>query len=389
MDVKDRTGSGIWVGALLIVEFLPTVAIGLLLGPLLDRLSRRGLMIGADVLRAGVFAALPFATHAGTIVALAAVAGVATGFFRPAAYAGLPNLVDDADLPQANALLQAIENVSWTVGPIAGGLLTAAAGPHAAYWINAVSFLVSAGLVAGIPGRLLQSKTALTRGHWRDLADGVAAVRQSRALVTVIVAWSAAMIGLAAINVGEVFLAKDTFDAGDFGYGLLYGAIGAGLVAGTLGGAPLAARLGLPRAYGGALAVLAAGVALAAISPDVWVAAVFCVVLGIGNGIASVMNPLLVQRGARDEVRGRALTLVMSANYVVMGIAMAGAGAFVDAYGARWLWGAGAVVLAVTSVLAYALARGVDLSAPLGAVAEPLAPGTVPALDAVAGERAV
>ena len=41
IDVKDRTNSGVWVGAVLIVEFLPTIVVGLTLGPLLDRLDRR------------------------------------------------------------------------------------------------------------------------------------------------------------------------------------------------------------------------------------------------------------------------------------------------------------------------------------------------------------
>src|SRR5919202_2022510 len=103
VDVYERTGSSAWVAALLIADLLPTFAIGLLVGPLVDRLSRRQLMVGADLLRFGVFVALPFTTSATQVVALAAVAGVATGFFRPAVYAGLPNLVQDSDLAGANA----------------------------------------------------------------------------------------------------------------------------------------------------------------------------------------------------------------------------------------------------------------------------------------------
>ena len=112
IDVKDRTNSGLWVGAVVVVAFLPTVLVGLALGPLLDRLQRRGLMIAADLVRAVVFFALPFTTSAGQIVALALVAGLANGFFRPAVYAGVPNLVSEEQLPQANALLQTVENIS-------------------------------------------------------------------------------------------------------------------------------------------------------------------------------------------------------------------------------------------------------------------------------------
>ena len=84
VDVKDRTNSGSWVSALMIVEFLPAVAVGLFLGPLLDRLSRRGLMVVSDLVRAGVFFTLPFAHTAGQIVALAGVAAS-----RPASFGRL------------------------------------------------------------------------------------------------------------------------------------------------------------------------------------------------------------------------------------------------------------------------------------------------------------
>src|SRR5918911_3033750 len=133
IDVKDRTDSGKWIAALLLANLLPGIAIGLALGPLLDRLSRKRLMIAADLIRLGVFCALPFAGSALAIVLLALVAGVALSFFRPAVYAGMPNLVEDDDLAAANTLLQTVENATWAIGPLLGGLLVAAAGPDIAY----------------------------------------------------------------------------------------------------------------------------------------------------------------------------------------------------------------------------------------------------------------
>ena len=77
-----------------IADFLPIVVIGLLLGPLVDRLSRRRLMIGSDLVRFGRLRRAPVRRGSPRrVVALAAVSGIATGFFRPAANAGLPNLV--------------------------------------------------------------------------------------------------------------------------------------------------------------------------------------------------------------------------------------------------------------------------------------------------------
>jgi MFS family permease len=357
IDVKDRTNSGLWVSAVLVVEFLPTVILGLTLGPLLDRLQRRKLMVGADLVRVGVFAALPFASSASAIVALAAVAGIANGFFRPAVYAGVPNLVPEHELASANALLQTVENVSWAAGPVLGGLLTAAAGPHAAYWINAASFVVSALLVVRIPAAKLQSVTALSRGHWTDLKDGFSASVHSRPVLAVVVGWSIAALGTGAITVSEVFLAKNTFDAGDFGYGLLYGGIGTGLVIGGFWSSSLTERIGVARAYAFALITMAVGFGVAAASVDVWMAAAFCVVAGVGNGIAVVCNALLIQRGTPDDVRGRALTFAMSTTFGVMGLSIVLAGALMPPDAARWVWGAGAACIAFSACVAYALAR--------------------------------
>jgi MFS family permease len=85
------------------------------------------------------------------------------------------------------------------------------------------------------------------------------------------------------------------------------------------------------------------------------------VVVGtVGNGAAVVCNALLVQRGAPDELRGRAFTVIMSSNYVVLGLGMVVAGPLVDAYGARWLWGGASAAFLLAAVAAFALARGLE-----------------------------
>jgi MFS family permease len=359
VDVWDRTESGVWVAALLIADFLPVIAIGVLAGPLVDRLSRRRLMVASDLLRCLVFLVLPFADSPKLIVGLAAVAGFATGFFRPAVYAGLPNLVEDRELPSANALIQSIEALTTIIGPLIGGVLVAASGPDVAYWLNSATFLFSAALVVRIPRHLLQAARAATAGHWRDLWAGFSLIRSSRALLTVFVTWNVGMLGNAGVNVAEIKLAKVSFEAGDFGFGLLVGSAGLGVALGSLSAGTWVERRGPSGVYAVGLALMAVGIASAAVAPNVWVATPAVAVSGVGNGIALVCNALFVQRGAPDALRGRVFTVLMSSNYAVFLVGMLIAGPLTDEFGARWVWGAAAAVVAVAALTGFLMARGI------------------------------
>jgi len=360
VDVYDRTGDANWVSALLIADFLPIVLVGILLGPLIDRLPRRNILVAADVLRAGVFCVLPFATSAAQIVGLALIIGVATSLFRPAVFAGLPNLVADDDLGHANGILQSAENFAWAVGALAGGALVAASGSDAAYWLNAGTFVVSALFILGIRQSLEEQERSPSAGHRRDLVEGLRMVTRSRGLLTILVAWSIVTLGQAIGNVSEIVLAKDEFNAGDFGYGVLVATAAVGLTIGSLAGGDVIRRFGIRVPYVAGVVLLAVGFAAAAVSPNVWVAAVFVVVSGLGNGAVVVCNAVLVQRGAPDRLRGRAFTVVMSVGYAFFGLGMIVAGPLTNGFGARTAWGISAALCAVAACFALVLLSGVE-----------------------------
>jgi MFS family permease len=364
-DVTARTNSPWWVSALFIVTFLPSIVVGLLLGPLVDRLSRKRLVIGADLVRLAVFVLLALSGSALEIVVLAAVAGIANSFFQPAVLAGVPNLVEEEELAHGTSLLQATSWVATAVGPVIGGVLVSASGAHVVYWINAATFLVSALLLLRIPARLLQTEQAITRGHWRDLADGFAAFRRSMALLTVLVAFSFAMIEAGLINVSEIFLAEHALHRGAFGYGLLWTATGIGLVAGSLLSGELLEHRDVRTLYPLVFLVWAAGVLGAGVSPDIWVAALAMVLSGFGNGVAFPLTVVIVQRATTDAVRGRAFTVIISAHNAVLGLAMLAAGALTAATGPRWVYVAGAASLVAGGLTAAAFLRAPQTQAAL------------------------
>ncbi len=185
---------------------------------------------------------------------------------------------------------------------------------------------------------------------------GLRLVLTARPLLTVFVAWNVFFISSAGVNVAEITFAKETLDGGDFGFGLLIGASGLGLVVGSYLAGTFVERYPMASVYGGSIGVLALGLLAGALSPSLWIAAASMVVVGFGNGIAVVCNALLVQRGAPDELRGRAFTIIMSTNYAVLGLSMAAAGLVTDAIGARWVWAFAAGFAALAALLGYVLA---------------------------------
>ncbi len=129
VDVYDRTHSGTWV-ARAPDRRLPAD------GPRRRRARAAArpavaarLMIASDLLRAGVFVALPFVDRTVWIVALAAVERPRHAIYRPAVNAGMPNLLEEDDLEQGNALFMTVENMAWAAGPLVGGVIVAASGP--------------------------------------------------------------------------------------------------------------------------------------------------------------------------------------------------------------------------------------------------------------------
>jgi MFS family permease len=356
-DLTARTHSPWWVSLLFIVTFLPSVVVGLAAGPLVDRLLRRRLIVNADLVRLAVFVALVFVHTPVAIIVLAAIAGTANSFFRPAVLAGVPNLVAEEELAHGTSVLQATDWAAAAIGPVLGGVIVGAWGAHVVYWINASTFLFSALLLLRIPAQLLQSEQAITRGHWRDLVDGMSAFRRSRPLQTVLFAFAFAMFAVGLNNVAEIFLAEDALHRGAFGYGLLWTATGIGLVIGSVISGSLVERREMRVVYPLVFLPWAAGLLCAGIAPDLWVAALAMVLAGFGNGLAFPLTVLIVQRNSTDRLRGRVFTVIISAHNAVLGVSMVAAGALTEIVGPRWTYGLASALLVLASATAFVLFR--------------------------------
>jgi predicted MFS family arabinose efflux permease len=181
--VLEVGGSASSVGLVLGAATAPLVASVLVGGVVADRLSRRTVMVTADLLRLltqGTMAALLVAGVAEVwmLGALAALTGLGTGFFNPASTGLLPEIVSADQLQPANALRSAGVSGGEFAGPLLAGVLVAGAGAGTAIAVDAATFAVSAVCLVALR---VQARSARPPASFlADLRDGWMAFRSRR-----------------------------------------------------------------------------------------------------------------------------------------------------------------------------------------------------------------
>src|SRR5688572_10107352 len=147
----ERLESPWAISLVLLADFLPSMLLGPIFGAAADRWSRRWCAALADVARAAAFISLAFFDGFALTLALALLAGVGTGLYRPAVMAGLPSMVPPAKLPAATSLYGALTDVGFTLGPALAGIGLLVASAETVILVNGLTFLVSAVVLTRIP----------------------------------------------------------------------------------------------------------------------------------------------------------------------------------------------------------------------------------------------
>ena len=143
--VYRLSGRAVDLGLLAAVQILPAVVLGPVSGLILDRYNRKAVMVVSDLASALLVAALPFAGGLTQVYLLAGLLSVGRQFTGPARLAIVADLVPGAQLDKANALSMVTKNVVMLVGPAVGGAVVALRGTDVAFWLDAATFLASAG----------------------------------------------------------------------------------------------------------------------------------------------------------------------------------------------------------------------------------------------------
>ncbi|NES30184.1 MFS transporter [Micromonospora terminaliae] len=291
----DVTGSTVQTGLFMAVRLAAGVLMAPIAGVLVGRYARTGLMVTADLLSAAVLVLLvvvPVEAKPAVLYALAVVLGAGQAQWGVALRSGLPELVEPERLTRANAQLVAVRSTAMLLGFGTSGVLVTLLGYHAAFLVDAASYVLSALLltrvgswrppIAPVPGR-----PAGRRPRLAQALSGIAPV-----VLAMIAVRTADAFGSASHNVGLPVYASLTRPDAPASFAALFTtawAVGSLVVgrwfarSGQRNAGPAS-----PAAFGAATCAMSALFVLAFTGLPLWLLVVVVVAAGMADGYAEI-----------------------------------------------------------------------------------------------------
>jgi len=360
--VLDQTDSALGTTALFVAARFVPAFLAPLLTARVDRASTRmvlGVMYALEALAFTGLAVLATNFALVPVLVLGLVDGTLAITARGVSRGAIANSLNTVGaLREGNAIINALFAASSMIGPVLGGVVTAAAGASTALAIDAGSFAVIALVLVAAP--LPRAGHSDAPGWAERLREGLRAASERPQLRQLITAQGAAIVFFTLITPIEVVYATRTLDAGTTGYGILLGTWGAGMLVGAWEFArrrkgSMAVMLWLSTA---AIGVGYLGMAAA---PGIVVACAASVVGGVGNGVQWIAHLTALQERTPDALQARIGGLMESVAAAAPGFGFLLGGLLTEAGSTRLAFAlAGIGILLLAPLLGRAAAEPVE-----------------------------
>jgi MFS family permease len=366
--VYELTGSAFKMTVIGLLQTIPPLVFGPLIGVYLDRMKKKPVMIWVDFIRAGLVMLIPllYALEALTLerlYVLVFATSIVSTVFGPALASAVPSLVPRARLTAANALIQSTTNVGLLIGPAVSGVGIAMMGAHNVLYLDAATFLVSA--LCLLPIRVDETTQSHARAGdrasiVRDLLVGFRFVFvQHRTVLLLMLTAALYSLGASAFVFLLPVFATQLLDASPVELGWLWSSLGIGMLAASvwlawINQGDFQKRL---RLISAALAVGAVAVCTLGMLQAPVMAAVLIIVFGGSTAVFTPVVWAMLQELTPEPLLGRVFTTFSTGAMAAAMAGMAGFGWAADAIGpAASLVGIG-VLLFSTATVAAAFSR--------------------------------
>ena len=325
--VYDSTGSPLDVAYIGVAFILASVIFSLAAGALVDRYERRRLMVVSDLARAASLALLIayfvlFGFSLLVVLMVAFVLGSFTTLFQPAERALTPEVVGQDQIANANALVQTSNSLLQFSATSVGAVLVVVAGALVAFGLNAVTFLVSAALIAGIVGFAPKKGKGSSVGQRssmvQDIREGFSYIAHNRGLLELTLSAGAGNFFLSMVFQFFIVYAEKAL----LGNGVVYGVLSGLFALGWAPGAYASTRFGTVRHAGMVWIVvgvmIGACFAVMSLVPLLIPALISVFVAGMLLGLTNTTWLTAVQLIVPSEMQGRYFGLDQLGSFAVI-----------------------------------------------------------------------
>jgi len=315
--IFQLTGSALTLSLTVVATVLPYLLFGLVIGAWVDRVNRKRVMVGTDLVRALVIASIPLASFLGLlsawwIYAVAFLQSTLTICFDAANFAAVPSLVRKADLVTANGRMQAGYSIAKIGGPLLGGVLLIVIPLPRLLLIDAISFLVSAGslILIAISFNTAPDGSQAPESLRQDIIEGLRFVLKHPILSWITLVLLLVNFILPTSSAQLVLFAKQWFAASDTQVGLLYAGGSLGTVLFALAAGRLRKRWSLGAIALGALMMEGVLTALTPATHWYWVLLLLWALRGGTDVLFVITSYSLAQLAVPHQFLGRVITVI-------------------------------------------------------------------------------
>lgn len=333
--VYRLTGSAASVGLMLIATAAPSLIVGLIAGVFVDRYDRKKIMVISNVIRAILVFSIPFlvANNIAWLYIIVALSASIGQFFDPALESIMPEVASEEELAAANSMMAISSFGSTAIGFAASGLIASQADIRWAFYLDALSFLVSTLLIFFVRVKPIPTEgTVGVRLVFRNVQSGLRFLYDTPILRSLFLVSIPVLISFGLTNALLLPFADQALGATEFEYGIQEGLTSLGFVFGSLLMAGIFDRL----REGPWIAFSYLGMGLVGIAYSqvfsIPIAIILATFSGFLNSPSVIGRRLIIQRNTPREMRGR----VNSAFFVsrdilfILGMALAGLADVID-----------------------------------------------------------
>jgi MFS family permease len=312
--VLQLTNSPFWLGLLGLSFAIPMILLPLVGGAIVDRIDRVKLLYVTQtgaMLTALVLAIMTWTgtVHISYILIASFVSSALLAFDNPARQALVPDLVPSKDLLNAISLNSATYTGASLIGPAIAGALLAPLGAGTLFFLNAISYLSVIFALSAMQNVKTHGSGTQHDTLGKSMLAGLGYAWNNRLILALLaLAALAAIFGRSYQNLLPIF-ARDVWNGGPAGYGILLSASGAGALVGAFGLASIRNIKNQGKILISSGLAFSLSVIFFAISPNFWIGVFLLFLGGISVTIFSTIISTFIQVAVPNHLRGRVMSL--------------------------------------------------------------------------------